>query len=99
MVRDSVTSCFNKVCLPFLSGKKPSKQNRFEGIPLLTSAGTKAVAPGRVSTARPAYTQALTSKKAGSEIPGVPASVTNAIVVPEESCCNSCGTSLCSLCW
>lgn len=54
-------------------------------MPLLTSAGTKAVAPGRHSTLTPVFTHSLTSKKAGSDIPGVPASVTRAIVFPSSN--------------
>ena len=41
-----------------------------------------AVAPGRVSTSMPASTQVLTSRNPGSEIPGVPASETNAALRP-----------------
>ena len=47
-------------------------------MPLLTNAGTNAVAPGRHSTFIPTLIHSLTNKKAGSEIPGVPASVITA---------------------
>ena len=53
-----------------------------EGSPELTSAGAKAVAPGSVCTSIPAATASLTRKNPGSEIPGVPASETNAISCP-----------------
>lgn len=51
-------------------------------MPLFTSAGTKAVAPGKHSTLIPSFMHSRTSKKAGSEIPGVPASVMSAKVFP-----------------
>ena len=54
MVRGSLASSCNRVCLPFFCGRKPSKQNLSHGNPLLTSAGTNAVAPGSVCTSIPA---------------------------------------------
>ena len=50
--------------------------------PEFTSAGISAVGPGRVSTGISFSTHVLTSKKPGSEIPGVPASEISAIVCP-----------------
>ena len=50
-------------------GKKPSKQNLFIGNPLFTSAGTKAVGPGRHSTRIFTCMHSLTRRKAGSETP------------------------------
>ena len=73
MVRASVLNCVRRVCLPFLSGRNPSKQKRLIGNPLSTNAGTKAVAPGRHSTEISFLMHSLTMKKAGSEMPGVPA--------------------------
>src|SRR5690606_40326855 len=83
MVLFSSCNSFSLVCLPFLWGKNPSKTNLSQGNPELTKAGTKAVAPGKHSTSILFSTQALTNKKPGSEIPGVPASETKAIVLPE----------------
>ncbi len=83
---------------PFLGGRKPSKQKRSVGNPELTRAGTKAVAPGNVSTSIPAATQARTSKNPGSEIPGVPASVTRASVCPPFILSTMRSTTRCSLC-
>ena len=45
------------------------------GRPLFTNAGTKAVAPGKHSTLILFLIHSRTNKKAGSLIPGVPASV------------------------
>ena len=79
-----VSSCnnFNRVCRPFLWGKKPSKTNLSQGNPEFTKAGTKAVAPGKHSTSISFSTQALTNKNPGSEIAGVPASLIKAMVIP-----------------
>ena len=77
-----LSNIFNLVCLPFLTGKKPSKINLSEGNPEFTKAGTKAVAPGKQSTSISFFTHSRTNKKPGSEIAGVPASETSAIVSP-----------------
>ena len=66
--------------------------------PLFTNAGTKAVAPGKHSTLISIFTHSRTNKKAGSLIPGVPASVRSAIVFPAANCSAKCVTILCSLC-
>ena len=50
-------------------GRNPSKQNLSQGYPELTSAGTNAVAPGRVCTSIPSFTHVLTRRNPGSEIP------------------------------
>ena len=63
---------------PFFWGRKPSNTNLSQGRPLLTKAGTKAVAPGSVCTSMPALTASRTRKKPGSLMPGVPASLTRA---------------------
>ena len=55
---------------------------RLQGNPLFTRANTKAVAPGRHSTFISRLAHSRTNKNAGSEIPGVPASVTIAIFLP-----------------
>ena len=54
----------------------------FHGNPELTSAGTKAVAPGRHSTSIPCSRQVRTNRNPGSDIPGVPASEIRATVSP-----------------
>ena len=82
MVRGSSANSFKRVCRPFLTGKNPSKTNLSFGKPLLTKAGTKAVAPGKHSTSTPASTQARVNKKPGSEIAGVPASDIKAMFSP-----------------
>ena len=74
MVLFSSANKRKRVCLPFFTGKKPSKINLSFGKPEFTSAGTKAVAPGKQSTSILFSTQALVNKKPGSEIAGVPAS-------------------------
>ena len=56
------------------------------GKPLLTNAGTNAVAPGKHSTLILFFTHSLTSKNAGSLMPGVPASVSNATILPVSIC-------------
>ena len=99
MVRDSSFSASIRFFLPFLWGKKPSNKNRSHGRPEFTRAGTSAVAPGKVSTSTPFSIQALTSRNPGSEIAGVPASLTNAKTFSvEESSSTNCSTILCSLC-
>ena len=86
MVRSSFAKDSIKVFLPFFKGIKPSKIKRVAGKPLFTKAGTKAVAPGKLVIATPAALQARTNKNAGSEIPGVPASVIKAIFLPACNC-------------
>ncbi len=83
MVRFSKESSVNRFCRPFLGGRNPSKINRSDGNPEFTSAGINAVAPGRDSTSIWDSIQALTNRKPGSEIPGVPASVINAMDIPD----------------
>src|SRR5450759_2014748 len=83
--------------LPFFGGRKPSKQNLSLGSPEYTSAGMRAVGPGRDSTGIYFSTHVLTSKNPGSEIPGVPASETSAIVWPAMIFEQIDSTLLCSL--
>ena len=68
-----------------ISRGNPSKINRSDGNPEFTSAGTNAVGPGRDSTSILFSMQALTIRNPGSEIPGVPASVINAIDIPDSN--------------
>ena len=76
---DSFSSFF---VLPFLCGRNPSKRNLSLGIPDWISAETNAVAPGKHSTGILFSIHALINKNPGSEIPGVPASLIIAIIVP-----------------
>ena len=62
-------------------------------------AGRKAVAPGKHSTGILLRIHALTNKKPGSDIPGVPASVIKANVLPSFNWLIRCSKILCSLCW
>ena len=80
-----------------LWGRKPSKQKRSQGKPDDTRAGTKAVAPGRHCTSMPLRTHSRTTRKPGSEMPGVPASDTKATVSPAFSLLITLSTVLCSL--
>ena len=82
MVRHSSANAFRRVILPFFCGRKPSKQNFSFGSPEATNAGTKAVAPGKHCTSMPLRTHSLTTRKPGSDIPGVPASEIKATVSP-----------------
>ena len=98
MVLVSSANKSKRVCLPFLTGKKPSKTNLSLGNPELTNAGTNAVAPGKQSTSILFSTQALVSKKPGSEIAGVPASEISAQVSPACMRFKIPSIDLCSLC-
>ncbi len=57
-------------------GRKPSNTKRSVGNPDSTSAVSTALGPGTMSTASPASRQARTRRSPGSEMPGMPASVT-----------------------
>ena len=80
-----------------MCGKKPSKMNFSAGKPELTKAGTNAVGPGRHSTSILRFTHSRTSKKPGSEMAGVPASVTKAKVSPASMRSAIRSTTRCSL--
>ena len=69
-------------CLPT---KILQKVNRPVGSPEATSAVEKAHGPGRASTLISFCTQSITISSPGSEIPGIPASVTTAILHPSKS--------------
>ena len=68
-----------------LRGRKPSNTNRPVGKPLTTSAAIAADGPAITETEWPALTAARTSRSPGSEMPGIPASVTTATVLPASS--------------
>src|SRR5664279_112573 len=97
MVLDSSTNAVSLLFLPFLGGRNPSKQNLSHGNPEFPSAGMRAVGPGRVSIGISFSTHVLTNKKPGSEMPGVPASDTRAIVCPSRILEQTDSTFLCSL--
>ena len=67
------------------------------GRPEATSAGTKAVAPGRHCTSISFFTHSRTTRKPGSDMPGVPASETSAMVSPAFNRLIIPSTVLCSL--
>jgi hypothetical protein len=74
------------------------KVNSLQGKPELTKAGTNAVGPGNVSITIPALIHSRTNKKPGSEIAGVPASLTKIVVVFWLMVEIKSSTTLCSLC-
>src|SRR5262247_2916292 len=73
-------------------GGNPNTVNGTSGKPEATSAVSGALAPGTGSTAIPFEIAACTSSRPGSEIPGVPASVTTATLEPASRRLISCGT-------
>ena len=83
--RSAATSARRAVRPEPLRGRNPSKTNRPAGRPLTTRAVTAADGPGTTSTACPASTAARTSRSPGSEMPGMPASVTTATRSPAAS--------------
>ena len=70
--------------LPF-RGRKPSNTKRPVGRPLVTNAAIAADGPGTTSTEKPCAVTARTRRSPGSEMPGVPASVTTATLSPARS--------------
>ena len=68
-----------------LRGRNPSKANRLVGRPLTTRAAIIADGPGTTSTVWPAAAAAATRRSPGSEMPGMPASVTTTTVSPLSS--------------
>ncbi len=86
-----------RVRRPFLGGRKPSKIKRSVGNPELTSAGTKAVGPGRVSTSMSSRRHSRVRRNPGSLMPGVPASEISAMVSPASSRSMMGRTVACSL--
>ena len=77
----SLTLC-SLLFLPFFGGKKPSNKKRSVGSPDVVNAANKALGPGIDSIFTPALIASLVSLYAGSDIPGVPASVITAIFSP-----------------
>ena len=83
--------------LPF-RGRNPSTQKRSVGRPLITSAATTEVGPGTMLTSSPASESRETSNVPGSEMPGVPASLTTATVPPSATHACTRSTRAPSLC-
>ena len=83
---------------PF-AGKKPSKQKRPLGRPLLTSAVVAAQGPGMQITSCPAVRAAAASSSPGSLIPGKPASLITARLLPAASNSRNWGRRVRVLCW
>ena len=69
----------------FFFGRKPSKINFEDGRPLDTRAVIAAQGPGMQTTSSPAIFVCFTNSSPGSHIPGMPASLTRAIDLPELS--------------
>ena len=86
IVADSLFRFWIRFFLPFFLGKKPSKIKRSVGSPDETNAARKADGPGTDSTVESIAIASRTSLYAGSEMPGVPASVTTARFFPEVKC-------------
>ena len=72
--------------------------NSSTGIPEAASAATKAEAPGTGTTLIPCRRHRLTSRWPGSEIAGVPASLTSATFAPCSSSITISGARVISLC-
>jgi hypothetical protein len=90
-VRGSPASSANRFWRsPSLRGGNPSKQNRSVGSPETASAVVTADGPGTAVTRTPAATAAATTRKPGSLMPGMPASVTTRTFLPAVSSVTSC---------
>jgi len=81
-----------------LRARKPSKRYRDADNPDKAKAALTAVGPGTTSTLIPASAQARTTSWPGSEIVGMPASLTSAPVEPEPKMPTTYSTMACSLC-
>ncbi len=68
-----------------LRGRKPSKVNRSAGSPERATASVTALGPGMPVTAAPTPSAARTALSPGSEMVGIPASVSRATVSPASS--------------
>ena len=82
-----------------LCGGNPKNENGSCGKPHTDSAVKGALAPGIGSTLICFSTHARTNSRPGSEIPGVPASETRAMLRPLSSEARSCGNRARELCW
>ena len=79
-------------------GKKPSNTNRPAGRPLSVTAMIAAEGPGVAVTVPPASMTARTIRSPGSLIPGLPASVMSATVLPAETSAEIFSRESCSVC-
>ena len=82
----------------FCGAKTLQRQIDHKGYRETTNAGTNAEGPGRHMTGMSCSTQARTNKKAGSEMPGVPASEQTPRVCPACKALIHPGIPRCSLC-
>src|SRR3989442_1051487 len=83
---------------PGFAGRKPTNRNGPSEMPDAERAVTAAFGPGIGTTLNPAARAFLTTVAPGSEIAGVPASVTSATVLPRASCPTIQSAARCSLC-
>ena len=83
---------------PRLAGRNPLKRNESGGRPLATSAARNADAPGIGTTGTPCRMASVIRRNPGSEIPGMPASVTSAIFAPPSRSTTSSAALVISLC-
>ena len=79
IVRSSSFNLLKSVCLPFFFGKKPSYAILRISSPEILAPVTIDEAPGIPMTFISAFKISFTNSKPGSEMHGVPASVTSAI--------------------
>ena len=83
MVLSSTASSLRISSLSFpLRGIKPSITHRLIDMPLTTKAANTDDAPGITDTLKPLSITVLTNSSPGSEMPGVPASLTKATMDP-----------------
>ena len=85
IVLSSACSLLNKVCLPFFFGRNPSYAILLMSSPEILAPVTMEEAPGIPATFISLFNISFTSSNPGSEIHGVPASVTNAIFLPSSN--------------
>ena len=84
---------------PLFTGRNPPKKKASLGNPEPTSAVRTALGPGRTVTESPRSRQARMRRNPGSDIPGMPASVTSAMDLPPAISSTNAAvreTSLCS---
>ena len=81
-----------------LRGRNPSTQKRSAGRPLTTSTPRTEDGPGTVLTVAPASARRAANQAPGSEIPGVPASLTTATVAPPATAAATRSSRDASLC-
>ncbi len=82
---------------PCFTGGNPKNVNWLDGMPLIVSAASTALAPGTGSTAMPSSSAARINWSPGSESSGVPASVTTATDSPCRSRSSRAGRRAASL--